>query len=362
MIKSEEFQYKDIEKLKNLILRDNNDTRKILVKMEEIVEKMLALPVHYNKENALYSSEMEDCPETCKQPRICLRIRQTQQLIKDIMKKIGEKYPVFQDVQLIKIGFIDESDVALIMNKKYENYFYFNEKTQQLKAFLNKKLPEELAIFVDKENTFNCTKYFHVFLNEMYNVIKEKSVKLPEGLTLSVKYTPCDICRCKEDIVPQYVRCRHQPDCEEHKKTKDDPNYQELCDCKVYNLPSLSFSKIGIVLHLIFQEKDAPFIIDVDVNPPTIPSIKNVQDFNGSNRMKRFWLNKNRRTVRNWRAEWRNTHDMSAAGKVFKKTRDEKGQVQLTGNRSIRFRLVNKNLVIPEQVSHSINSIRGHLN
>ena len=66
--------------------------------------------------------------------------------------------------------------------------------------------------------------------------------------------------------------------------------------------------------------------------------------------MKRLWLKKNRHRVRNWRAEWRKTHDMSAAGRVYQKERDQVGRKVLAGNRSVRFRFVNRNLVIPEQV------------
>ena len=222
-------------------------------------------------------------------------------------------------------------------------------------------LPEELAEFVDEDGTFNTTRYFQTFVNEMHRVIKEKSVELPDGLILSTNFTRCEICRNDEEITPQYMRCRHQPNCEEHKKTRKNPHYKEECDCKVYNLPSLTFSKIGIVIHFLHPEKEEPFIMDVDINPPTIPSILNVQGipgeigfyagFNGSNKMKRLWLKKNRHRVRNWRAEWRKTHDMSAAGRVYQKERDSLGNKILAGNRSVRFRFVNRNLVIPEQVT-----------
>ena len=111
---------------------------KIIVKINDIVEKMKVPNVHYNTEEKNYSLEKEDCPSDCQQQRICLRIRQTQQLIQDLVNKIGEKYPIFKNPTLIivgslkegtKIGFVDESDVALLLNKKYEKgYFEFDEK------------------------------------------------------------------------------------------------------------------------------------------------------------------------------------------------------------------------------------------
>ena len=68
------------------------------------------------------------------------------------------------------------------------------------------------------------------------------------------------------------------------------------------------------------------------------------------------------KTIMFWRAEWRKSHDMSAAGNIMAK--DERGneikhfdpyhgacKVRV-GTRSVRFRLVNRNLVIPEQVKN----------
>ena len=368
-IKSKEFSYSDnIGKLINEFLSNRGSIGRIVVKMNDLVKKMKTLPVHYNNEERQYSLDEEDCPDSCNQKRICLRIRQTLQLITDILNKIGEKYPLFKNPEMIivgslkegtKIGFIDEADVALLLNKKYDKgYFEFDERRQSVKLswpWSKSQLPKELEEFVKDDGIFDCTRYFQIFVEETHKVIKEKSVKLPKGLSLSVKFHPCDICRNDEDIVTQYVRCRHEPNCQEHKKTKDDPAYKEKCHCTVYNLPSLTYSKIGIVLHLVYQEDDKPFIIDVDVNPPTIP-VKNVKYFNGSNKMKRLWLKKNRHRIRNWRAEWRKSHDMSAAGRVYvtdhrgHRVEDESGNYVLVGIRSVRLRMVNRNLVIPKTI------------
>merc|ERR1711973_824778 len=95
---------------------------------------MLALAVHYHTKY---------CPVDCKQPIICQRLRISVQVIEALIKKVGERHPVFQDPQLIivgsleegtKIGFVDEADVALIMNSKYDkNYFEFNAMEQCVK-------------------------------------------------------------------------------------------------------------------------------------------------------------------------------------------------------------------------------------
>ena len=105
VIKSEEFPYSsNIRKLideLNLNKRNMKKSAKIIVKINDIVEKMKVPNVHYNTEEKAYSLEKEDCPSSCQQPRICLRIRQTQQLIKDLLNKIGEKYKIFKDYSLV---------------------------------------------------------------------------------------------------------------------------------------------------------------------------------------------------------------------------------------------------------------------
>ena len=94
---------------------------------------------------------------------------------------------------------------------------------------------------------------------------------------------------------------------------------------------------IGIACHLLYHEDDGElFRLDVDVNPPT-PHVKNIKDYSGSNRAKREWLEKNRHWLIYWLPEWRKSLDMSAAA--------------LGAKRSIRFRKINRNKVIPEQLS-----------
>ena len=77
------------------------------------------------------------------------------------------------------------------------------------------------------------------------------------------------------------------------------------------------------------------FRMDVDLNPPTI-KVKNVDDFDGNNHVKRNFLEKHRQDIINWIDEWMKTLDMRAA--IF-----------LGGKRSIRLRLVNRNKVLAEQ-------------
>ena len=78
--------------------------------------------------------------------------------------------------------------------------------------------------------------------------------------------------------------------------------------------------------------------MDVDLNLPTI-RVKNAEYYDGNNSVKRLFLEKNRKDIVGWIDEWNKTLDMRAA--MF-----------LGGKRSIRFRLVNRNKVLAEQVKH----------
>ena len=112
----------------------------------------------------------------------------------------------------------------------------------------------------------------------------------------------------------------------------------------------MSYSKIGLVLHLEFNNKDGSVLnLDVDINPPQFPvskrrykeyswrPVKEEPDFDGSNKHKRAWLEKHRPV--GWRAEWDKSEDMSDA------TGDNDGLL-----RGIRLRFFNFQDVIPEEV------------
>ena len=121
----------------------------------------------------------------------------------------------------------------------------------------------------------------------------------------------------------------------------------------------MSYSKIGLVLHLEFINKTYPSLnlnLDVDINPPQFPVSKRrykdwwrgdvleEPDFDGSNKHKRAWLEQHRPV--GWRAEWDKSEDMSDA------TGDNDGLL-----RGIRLRFFNFQDVIPEEVI--IITIRG---
>ena len=88
--------------------------------------------------------------------------------------------------------------------------------------------------------------------------------------------------------------------------------------------------------------------IDVDLSPPQI-SVKNVEDYDGSNEKKRKFLWKNREHIIDWLPEYQKSYDMSAFGRLI--------VGQGGGKKSIRMRKVNRNLVIPERVREKLKKI-----
>ena len=141
------------------------------------------------------------------------------------------------------------------------------------------------------------------------------------------------------------MRCRHQADCEDHKKKMSDTNHEEKCDCREYTSPCLTFSKIGLVLHLEFRQKDGDKLnLDIDINPPSIPIEERMWDmFDGRNVLKRERLEREREKLVDWKGEWIKSEDNSeAAG-------EDDGL-----KRSVRLRFFNQRDVIAEQVENII--------
>ena len=278
-----------------------------------------------------------------------------------------------------KVGDIDEADITLVLdNDKFKNHFEFDSNEQRIlvKRFyftkagnfgrkVTLKLLPELEPFLIIDRTLEYHEYygyidskklFLTFFEEFHHVISNaNTMETSDGsIRISTDFQPCQICVSKENIVPQYKRCKHEKDCQEHLKTSFHPEYKEKCDCRVFTSPCISYSKIGLVLHFEFDNKDgSKFNLDVDVCPPTFPissrmyrkkrfpsflEVIKEPSFDGSNQEKRAWLERNRPV--NWIEEWIKSEDMSdATGEGDDLTR------------CVQFRFFNNRDVIAEQVS-----------
>ena len=360
--KDAEFEYFDImSKIIPMVEKAQLTSKGRLVPFETLREELHVPPVHYQKDN---------CPEDCPQENICIRIRQVVALLDQVLEILSKDQPIFKNAvtkivgslkESTKIGKIDEADLLLVCDGKLKQYFSFDKKQQRLK--INARMgnvPDWIKIFlsddelVEPENDAMYNKtlgylneklYFKTFMKGFYEVIKSGTLDLPEGLTLSTEYTPCDVCTNKENTREQIVRCRHQADCEDHKKKMRDTNHEETCNCREYTSPCLTFSKIGLVLHLQFTQKDRGILnLDIDINPPTIPIMERWRDeFDGRNVMKRERLEREREQLVDWKGEWIKSEDNSeAAG-------EDDGL-----KRSVRLRFFNQRDVIAEQVGNII--------
>ena len=379
--KFEEFPYCEVmDEIRTLVKKFNPSlsANEKEIDFKTLLAKLHVPIVHYH----------EDCEEDCGQKMVCGRVRDVIELLKQILNLMSDKFPIFKGVSTIvvgslkeqtKIGEIDEADIVLALNETFnQNQLNFDKEKQKIMVrkyfydrvsksewdFAQKKellLPEELKLFVsdvtaDEEyyGHIDTKKYFFTFMEEFYKIIQSGRLKLPYGLTLSTQFTPCRVCKNTDYTIAQYVRCKHKPDCQEHLKRLDDPNYKEDCSCKIYTSPCLSFTKIGLVLHLEFVNEDGSVLnMDVDVNPPSFPVSnrryddgKSVNigkfhaveetDYDGSNTKKKDYLAKNRQV--GWKTEWRKSEDMSAAASPGDKLR-----------RAVRLRFFNNQEVLAER-------------
>ena len=126
--------------------------------------------------------------------------------------------------------------------------------------------------------------------------------------------------------------------------------------CRNYTSPCLSYSKIGLVLHLEFVNEDGSLLnLDIDVNPPSFPVskrrykkygwVEEEPDYDGSNTLKRSWLERHRPV--GWKTEWLKSEDMSDAASPGDKLR-----------RAVRLRFFNNQEVLAERVS-SITEVKN---
>ena len=258
-----------------------------------------------------------------------------------------------------KLIIFDKADQKLKVRK-----FYWEEEDRNwIKTEL--KLPEKLKPFTsqdemkesDKEHYHGYideAKYFFTFMDRFHTVVSSGQIKLPGGMKLSTTFVPCEVCKDTTFTRHQYVRCRHEPMCSEHQKKINDEDYQEQCECKRYNSPALTYSKIGLALHPQFEENGQLYHLDVDINPPTLPvgkiqmldiyiyDVKDEADFDGSNTDKRNWILTQREKMAGWKTEYDKTLDNSAAAGVNDGL-----------PRPVRLRCYNMKDVIVEQVSNN---------
>ena len=110
--------------------------------------------------------------------------------------------------------------------------------------------------------------------------------------------------------------------------------------CREYASPSLTWSKVGVVLHLQWRQEDGTlFTIDCDLNCPTWPTHTR---FDGSTTNASRYLMRERPV--GWLEELSKLEDMRAAAGF--------AHLQTSKNWPVKFRLINRNTVLPSQVTY----------
>ena len=173
--------------------------------------------------------------------------------------------------------------MLVLEKEKYEEYLEYDQEKQQIKFVEDKGRMEELEPFRTEDNIFDIQKYFFTFMELIFTVICTLDRNLLSKLNLSMdplttNFTPCKTCMGREFFKPYAKRCHHKPGC----PLTPDNKHREDCGCKNYTSPSLTYSKIGLALHIQFSKWGIN--LDVDINPPNIPTW-NTKHFDGSS----FW-------------------------------------------------------------------------
>ena len=297
------------------------------------------------------------CPSDCSQKQSCQRIRETLGLVHLVARKLGERSKIFEGIELSMIGstregsrafYNDEVDTHLSLSNDLKKFCFFDKEEQTLKRRDPGKdqMPEDVAKYVDEKNVFKGKEFFYDFVASVHSIIS--TLVLPSEfsmLPLKTSYTPCTRCMTLGKSGLQVMRCRHKSDCEQHKECRcEEPSKCECldeCGCREYASPSLTWSKVGVVLHLQWREEDGTIVtIDVDLNCPTWPTHTR---FNGSSTDYAYYLMRERPV--GWLEEISKLEDMGAAG-----ARPH----LLTSNIiwPVKFRLINRDTVLPSQVTN----------
>jgi hypothetical protein len=164
--------------------------------------------------------------------------------------------------------------------------FFFDQESQQLRANEKIVVNDHIRQYVSDDGVFDCKKYAVGFMECIEEAVN--SVDLSQGFEVKVKghtcgmkrkhmftmeplstsYVPCLRCMLTTETGrPQARRCRHRPDCEPHKHGVaecrnscsgicESFSHERTCDCQEYTSPCLTFTKIGVALHVKFVLKD----------------------------------------------------------------------------------------------------------
>ena len=204
--------------------------------------------------------------------------------------------------------------------------------------------PEDCDKYFDENDFLKPYLYFNDFAASVHSIIS--TLVLPKEFTmlpLTTSFMPCTRCMTTKHKGLQVMRCRHKADCEQHKRCRcEEPSKCKCldeCGCREYASPSLTWSKVGLVLHLQWRGEDGTLsTMDIDLNCPTWPTHTR---FSGSTTNAENYL-MSKRPV-GWLEEHSKLEDFEAAA--------DSPHLLISKNWPVKFRLINRDTVLPSQVT-----------
>ena len=137
-----------------------------------------------------------------------------------------------------KIFINDELDIHFSLKTSLADRTWFDVKGQ--------------VLYLDQRQ-FNCQEFVIYYFTCLHSILGE--IKLPTSFSmrpLSTVYKPCMSCMRSSHGSVQSYRCHHNQNCKVHFKNicEDFIDCPYECECKMFQSPSIAWSKIGAVLHL----------------------------------------------------------------------------------------------------------------
>jgi len=243
-----------------------------------------------------------------------------------------------------RVFYSDEVDTHLTLNNNLKQFCFFDVKEHALKKRdPAPEMSEDVAKYFDDKNVFKTEQYFFEFVASVHSIISTLVLPRPEFSMchFSTSFHPCTKCMNTGFRGLQVMRCQHKTNCEQHKRCRcEEPSKckcLEECGCREYAKPSLTWSKVGVVLHLQWREKDGTlFTIDCDLNCPTWPTHTR---FNGTIKDAENYL------IREQPVGW-----LEELSKLESMTEAAASLHLLTSKIwPVKFRLINKDTVLPSQ-------------
>ena len=207
--KSEEWNYQDpVDRIQKLPAGH--------VSIKELNNSLKAPEVH-----------LENCPEECKQKKICIIFRETKVIIGHIMTEVGDKKPIFRKANFKVVGSIcegsrlfyaDEIDAFTMMNENYAEHLHFDVPTQSVQVSGNVSELKEYT-YVSPVRTLDTFKLYQDFVETAHKVANDMDVgQLPDSscsysrthLKLVKEFVPCLQCKDIKHGEVVFVRCQHE--------------------------------------------------------------------------------------------------------------------------------------------------------